>query len=150
VGFNVEKGLAAGGDWRDTEVMTEDWYWHQYLKDMTNEAFQDAYRKSTHFYVMTGLPVEGQEWGHVLFELDGTDLHPISEQPGDSGPLISEFAKCSDVGAFQQLLTHPIVEDFDWRWILLACGRFFTLDSEGPDESSTCIEMLQSFHRAVT
>jgi hypothetical protein len=150
IGFNVEKGLAEGGDWRDTEVMTDDWYWHQFLKEMTNDAFQDAYGKSTHFYALTGLPVEGQKWGDVLFKLEGLNLHLLSEKPGDSGPLIREFTECPDLGAFQTLLKNPSVDDFRWRWLMLACGQFFTIDPEGTDDSSRCLDMIQSFQRAIT
>lgn len=149
VGFNVEKGLIQAAAPRQTEVMQDDWYWHDFLDDMTNEAFQKAYSHATHLFLLSGLPVEGSNWGDCLLEISDDALTAVQSQEGDNGAIVQELAACQNFRQLQSTLKKPKVTDYDWRWVLVAVGRFFTLDPNGTDDTLSCVEMIRAFHTAI-
>ncbi|MDG2390057.1 MAG: hypothetical protein P8M30_12130 [Planctomycetaceae bacterium] len=149
VGLNVEKGLSELAAPRQTEIMQDGWYWNRFVEDMANESFQKAYSHAKNVFLLTGLSVESSEWGHCLLEMEKDKLSELESEGGDNEAIIQEFVACQNVEDLKTTLTNPKATDYEWRWVLVAIGQFFTLDPTGSDDTPKCVEMINAFHAAI-
>ncbi|MEO8496479.1 MAG: hypothetical protein ABI614_15530 [Planctomycetota bacterium] len=147
-GFNVEKGVLHKGDWYESNIMTEDWFWHRFL-DLANapvfsaaEEAADAIGTKLQLCVDCGTLVSSK-WDMLMFDIDGTQLLQRAYQPIentlDGMKGVTNFAEFAD--ALRALDGTPTA----WHWIDVLVGTWFTRDASGPDDTDKCAALLKPF-----
>ena len=146
VGMHAEKGLRHAEAWKPAGVMGDDWYWHEFVREMAGESFRGAWAAADTLYLAAGTPPGRDHWGYCLFDLDGDRLSlKVLEPPAAGEPILGAAASCGTIDELQSMLRDVDELGGDWRWIGIGLGRFFTFDPAGPDDTAECVSMIQAF-----
>jgi len=148
-GFNVEKGVEAEGSWNSNNLMNDSWFWHRFLEVAHTqfvpvvEAAREAVKENLKMYIASGIPVQGEKWDRVVFEINDASLTVEEYEQGNQS--LSGISNCSNITELADALQELSGPKSAWHWIDIIVGRSFTLDVNGDDNTDDCAAMLKCF-----